>query len=192
MKSQMNINNDETEFLLEKILKFSQNDMISRFQNNLGEAFRGFGLVGDGAAGAITKAISASIAKMISKKIATKAAIKGGSKLAGAGVGALAGGESGLLCGPGAWLCSPVGAVVGGVVGWFTTDKIVVEVDQYMNEEEFKEELSKMKTKQKEQTKQTMYKIYQTSLDKLSSENSNKIEEIKKRTVLEILNQKSQ
>lgn len=179
LKNKMVISEEEVDFLLNDILKFTQEDMIQRFQNGLALSFKSFGLAGGAAAGVITKIISKKVATALSKKIATKAAIKTGSKLSGAAVGAAVGGEGGLLCGPGAWLCSPVGAVVGGIVGWFATDKIVVEVDQYYNEDDFKKELKIMIDKEKESTKQTIYKIYLNSINNLSKENINKIKNTK-------------
>jgi gas vesicle protein len=171
VENEMDISEEETDFLLKDILKFTQEDMQQRFQNGLTLTFRGFGLAGGAAAGVMTKAISAKVATALTKKIATKVAIKTGAKVTGA--------SSGLLCGPAAWLCSPAGAVVGGIVGWFATDKIVVELDQYYNEDEFKQELRDMIDQEKENTKQTMYKIYLESLDKLATENTNKLKNTK-------------
>jgi hypothetical protein len=188
IKDQLNISDDETDFLLNDILKLSQENMKARFHNSLYNSFRAFGLGGGAVAAAVvTKAVSKKIASVLVKKIAVKAATKAGAKVGGAAAGAVAGGESGLLCGPGAWLCSPVGAVVGGVIGWFATDKIVVEVDKYFNKDEFKQELRKLIDQQKEATKQTLYKIYLGSFDKMNKENIEKFEEIKNKPVKDII-----
>jgi hypothetical protein len=179
IKSKLNINENEANFLLKDILKLNQDDMISRFHNSLYNRFRAFGLGGGVAASVVTKAVS--------KKIAVKAATKVGAKVGGAAAGAAAGAGEGLLCGPGAWLCSPAGAVVGGIVGWFATDKIVVEVDKYFNKDEFKQELRKLIDQQKEATKQTLYKIYLGSFDEMNKVNKEKFEEIKNKSVKDII-----
>ena len=187
IQNTLEINEDETEFFMNKIIKFTENDMIHRFDNSLSLTFKGFGLAGGATAGVMTKIISKKMATAMAKKIATKAAIKGGTKIAGAAVGATTGAESGLFCGPGAWLCSPVGAIVGGTIGWFSTDKAAVEIDKYYNENEFKVDLKKMIDKQKQQTKQTLYKIYSISLNKLKKENQLSIEKIKSKKIIDMM-----
>ena len=191
MQNKLNISSDDIDFLFAKILRFTQNDMQNRFKNGVSIGFRGVG-IGVGVAGAamIEKIISKKMASVIAKKILTKAAIKGGSKLAGSAAGATAGAESGLLCGPGAWLCSPAGAVAGGIVGWFATDKIVVEVDQYFNEENFKKEIRAMINQQKQSTKNTLYKIYTESIDKIKNTNMQSLESIKSKNINEIIQDK--
>jgi hypothetical protein len=71
-------------------------------------------------------------------KLLFKASIKRGvSTVAGAGTGALAG----LVCGPAAPICSPLGAVVGGVTVWFFVDTVVIEFDELLNRDEEKQKL---------------------------------------------------
>jgi outer membrane lipoprotein SlyB len=187
IKSKLNINENEANFLLNDILKLSQENMKARFHNSLYNSFRAFGIGGGAAAAVVTKVVSKKIASVLAKKIAVKAATKAGAKVGGAAAGAAAGAGEGLLCGPGAWLCSPAGAVVGGIVGWFATDKIVVEVDKYFNKDEFKQELRKLIDQQKEATKQTLYKIYLGSFDEMNKVNKEKFEEIKNKSVKDII-----
>lgn len=186
IKNKMNLNSDEIDFLFKKILKFSQEDMKNRFSHINGNIFKGMGL-GVGAGLAMSKIISKKLATIISKKIMTKIAIKGGIKLSGVAGGALIGTETGLLCGPGALICSSAGAVVGGIIGWFATDKIVVEIDQYYNEDEFKEDIRSLINQQKSVTKDTLYSIYKGSFDKLSKENLNTLEQLKHKKVKDIM-----
>ncbi len=189
VRDKMNLNDDEVNYLFKNILKFTQTDMLERFYNIKNNIFRGFGLGSGAVAGSIVaKMISKNIAKVIAKKIVTKLAIKFGAKLASAGAGAAAGAESGLLCGPGAWLCSPVGAVVGGVIGWFASDKIIIEIDKYYNADDFKKDLKNLIDKSKQQTKQTLYKIYTKSLEELSNQNKQKFKNIKTVKIKDLIN----
>ena len=175
IQNTLKIDEDEKEIFMNQVIKFTENDMINRFSNTLSLTFKGFGLAGGAIAGAMTKIISKKIATAITKKIITKAAIKAGTKMAEMGAGTATGAEAGLICGPGASLCSPIGAMIGAVAAWFATDKVTVEVDKYLHEDEFKANLKKMIDRQKEQTKQTLYKIYSISLNNLAKENLKKI-----------------
>jgi hypothetical protein len=83
------------------------------------------------------KVATVAMAKKLSVKIAGKAAAKG----VGKGAAAIGG------AGTGAALCAPTGPVavlcgaVGGVVAWFATDALVVNIDEYFNRDEFEQEL---------------------------------------------------
>ena len=90
-------------------------------------------LVGSGALATVTSAIAAKLAAKIGVKAAAKVAAKGGGVLAGAGGGA-------LICswsGPGAIACG----AIGGLVAWFVTDAVVVNIDEYFNRDDFEAEL---------------------------------------------------
>ncbi len=188
IKNDINLNSDEIDFLFTNMLKLTQEDMKTRFKSYSNNLFKGMGLgVGVGAGALMAKIISKKISKVVATKIATKVAIKGGAKLAGAGAGVLAGSSTGLLCGPVAWLCSPAAAVVGGIVGWFATDKIVVEIDQYYNEEEFKSEIKNLIDQQKESTKRSINKIYTVSFNRLLDKSKDKLESIKSREIIDII-----
>ena len=188
VKDKMDLNDDEVNYLFTNILQLTKVELTNRFNNIKNYMFKGFGLGSGAFAGAIiAKMVSKNIAKVIAKKIATKLAIKAGTKVAAAGAGAAAGAESGFLCGPGAWLCSPIGAVVGGIVGWFASDKIIVEVDKYYNANDFKKDLKNLINQAKNQTKQTLYKVYTNSLIQLSNQNIKSIEKIKSEPIKNLI-----
>jgi len=189
LKDKMNLNDEEISFLLSKILKLSQEDMLTRMQLYTNNLFKGMGLGGGVVAGSVimTKIMTKNISKVIAKKIATKVAIKTGTKVAGAEASAIAGAEAGLFCGMGAWLCSPVGAIIGGTIGWFATDKIVVEVDEYYNKDDFKTDIKKLIDLQKQSMKTTLYTIYTDSLTKVHTNTINSFDNMKNKSIKEIL-----
>ena len=189
IQNDMNLEDEEITFLLEEILKISQDDMKYRMKNYVNNSFKGLGLgVGTGTGIIITKIISKKIATIISKKIATKVVIKGGTKIASVTAGAVVGATEGLLCGPAAWLCSPTGAIIGGTIGWFASDKIVIEIDKYYNKDTFQQEIRNLIDKQKQTTKSTLIKIYTNSMNKITTENRNSLNNIKNKTIKDILN----
>jgi hypothetical protein len=190
VKDKLELNNDEINFLLVKILKLSQDDMKLRMTSYTNNIFKGMGLGGGAIAGTVmTKIMTKNIAKVIAKKIATKVAIKAGTKAAGVGASALAGAEAGVFCGPGAWLCSPVGAVVGGIVGWFATDVIVVTVDEYYNKDNFKEDIRYLINQQKNNTKATLCQIYIGSFNKIENDTITSFEQLKNTSIKDIISQ---
>jgi uncharacterized protein YsxB (DUF464 family) len=189
LKTQFNLNDKQTDIVINKIFALSKNDVLQRFNNELYDSLREIGL-GGGAATAIVikKLMTKNISKAITKKILAKITLKASSKVAAAAAGAATGIESGLSCGPGAILCSPIGGAIGAVVGWFATDKIVVEIDKYFNEDKFKQQIKHLIDKQKEQTKQTLYKIYFNTFEKINKQNKEKIKEIEKLKKEKIIN----
>ncbi|MES3007096.1 MAG: hypothetical protein V4751_04920 [Pseudomonadota bacterium] len=88
----------------------------------------------------------ASLAKLASQKIAAqlsaKLLVKSGIKATAKGAGVMAGVGTGALIGS---AVGPVGSVVGGVVGavatWLAVDKVIIEIDEYYNREEFESDL---------------------------------------------------
>jgi hypothetical protein len=179
-ETKSNISNEELEFLFHEMLNITKEDMLNRFSNNTNNLVRMGSIAGAGVIGAV-------IAKTLSKKIAAKLSIKFGAKAIGASAGAAAGASGGLFCGPAAILCSPIGGIVGGVVGWFAADKIIVELDQVMNEKEFKQELKKLIDTQKSKTKKDLFEVYVKSLEKLSKQNQKKFEQIKEKSIIQII-----
>jgi len=180
IKNKLDISNNEVNFLLNDVLKISFEDTKSRFQNYTSYLIRGSGILAGGLGGAM-------LVKIISKKLAKKIILKTGSKLAlkaagGAG-GAVTGAEAGLICGPAAEICSPVGAVLGGIVAWFGTDKIFIEVDKYFNAQDFRKEIKYMIDEQKRRTIINLENIYLKSFE---ITNKNNINKIKQKTNLEI------
>ena len=190
MQNDMNLEDEEITFLLEEILEISQEDMKYRMKDYTNNAFKGMGLgIGTGTGIMITKVISKQIATTISKKIATKAAIKGGTKIASVAAGAALGATEGLLCGPAAWLCSPAGAIVGGTIGWFASDKIVIEIDEYYHKEDFQQEIQNLIDTQKQATKNTLIKIYTNSMNQITSENQNSLSDMKNKMIKDIISE---
>ena len=87
------------------------------------------GVVGSGA----LKVVSSKIVSWVAAKFAAKGALKTGSALAGAGTAT-------ALCawsGPIAVVCG----VAGGALAWIATDGAIVNLDEYLNRDEFEAEL---------------------------------------------------
>jgi uncharacterized protein YsxB (DUF464 family) len=193
IKKQLNINDKQTNFIISHILTLSENDMLKRFDNNLYNTLKGIGLGSGGAATVIIikKLIAKNISKAIAKKIAAKTTLKAGSKIAGVAAGAATGAESGLLCGPGAVLCSGIGGVIGGIIGYFAADKVIIEIDKFLNEDKFKSQIKKFIDSQKEKTKLILYNVYFQSFKKLNLKNKEivkkRIEELKHKKIKEII-----
>jgi len=131
------------------------------------------------------KIIGAVTAKIIAKtatKLAAKSAIKTTAKSAVSGTAATVG----LSCGPFAWICSPVLAGV----AWFGTDAIVVSTDEYMNRDEFKQEIITMIDNQKQELIDKMESSYskQFLTDSIAIQDSFKNTTVKKevkKTIIE-------
>ncbi len=152
--------------------------------------------IGAGVFGAVSVgAISAVLAKKAASKILAKFTIKAGAKAAGSGGSALVGAEIGSFLGP---IGSAVGGAVGAVVGWLITDKIVVEVDRYFNEDEFKEDIRSDIDSQKYQTIEAVFSFYKKTLSdfieaqkeavKTSQiDRARKIEEIKSKSIKDLI-----
>ena len=176
VQSDLNINDEEADLLIQQMFQIGISDMKDRFHNKIGNSMRATGVGGGAVAGVI---VSKQVGKMFMKKVGTKLAVKGGSKVAGSLAGAAAGGETGLLCGAAAVICSPVGAVIGGVVGWFATDAVVVTADKYYSAEDFKDKLKSIIQTQEAETKEQFYKIYTQMIDETTIDDKAKLEEFK-------------
>ncbi|MEM9670609.1 MAG: hypothetical protein AAF950_16960 [Pseudomonadota bacterium] len=132
--------------ILEEVLPLVLNDVHARFGATLAE--RSAGTIAS--AGAVIKLAEKTALKTTVKTI-SKAAVKGvAGTWGGAGTGALMGGAA---CGP---VCAFAGGVVGGIVGWFGTDKIIVELDQILNQDEFKRKLIDVLEKQQEELERSL------------------------------------
>ena len=178
IKRDLNITDEQTNILMEQMFQMGIADMKARLSNKFGNGFRSVGVGGGAIAGAM---VTKQVAKVFSKKVATKVVVKGTSKAAGSLAGAAAGAESGVLCGPAAILCSPVGAVVGGILGWFATDAAVVSVDKYFNADDFKKELIHLVKQQQIQTQHQLYGIYQSTIEEINESDKKRLEEFKQR-----------
>lgn len=176
MKNDLNTTDEQTLFLVNKLLKIGTQDMKSRFEKEVSIGIHAGGLGSGTIIGALA---SKQIAKMFTKKMLAKATIKSSSKLAGATAGATLGGVEGLVCGPGAPLCSTAGAIIGGIVGWFATDKIVIEADQYFNSSDFEKGLRRVIEEQQKQTEKQLYSIYTKSINTINAQDKKKLEVFK-------------
>lgn len=163
-KNRLNLSTDEMK-IFNKVSTLSIEDSMARFDDISSNIIRA-GALGTGA-----KFSTVVIAKVMGKKIATtvlaKAAAKGGAKIVGIGGGAAAGAAVGSVV-PG------VGTVVGGVVGavaaWLAVDKVIIEMDEVFNREEFEKDLKTLIAKQKENMKIEIKSAYAKSLSFFSKD----------------------
>ncbi len=168
LKESANLNDEEIE-ILTKALQISQEDIFSRFSNISYTILRGGGMLA-GALGASlgAKLFAKKIGKVLAAKLAAKIAVKTGAKAAGSGGMAATGASVGALFG------GPIGATIGGVAGaiagWFATDKIVVEIDQFLHEDEFREKIINLIDEQKNQTKEKIMESYDEILNEFRKE----------------------
>ena len=186
IKRDLNTSDAQTEFLVQELFQAGTEEMKERFRSSIGNSLRLAGVGGTAMGGAL---LSKKMAKLFAKKALGKAMVKGGTKVGGTVAGAAVGAESGLLCGPGAILCSPVGAVIGGIVGWFATDAVAVTVDQYFNEEEFRSMLKRIVERQEKRMRDRLFQVYAGSIDEISTRNKERLESFKHRRNGEILTQ---
>ena len=121
-------------------------DMLSRFEAS-DLAVKSIMATGGGAVGVMmTKTISAAIAKKLFAVTAAKTAGKTTAKFAGTASGAGTGGVIGSFI-PGAGTAA--GGIIGGIAGWFLIDKVVIEVDEHFNRDDFEKEVASLIDEQK-------------------------------------------
>jgi hypothetical protein len=139
---------------------------------------------GTGAAvGAAT--VATLIGKKVAAKLAAKAVAKGAAKAAGFGTGAASGATAGLICGPAAWICAPVAAVVAGTTLWLVTDKIVIEVDQYLNRDEFATAIRTEIDQERIRIAEHLTHLYRQRLEEILEQNKASLEGITTRQIIE-------
>lgn len=118
----------------------------------------------------IGAAIAAPIAGKLLIKLGAKLAAKTAAKTAGStGAAATGAGFGAMLGGP---IGAAVGGVVGGVVGWIGTDAAVISVDEWLNKDEFEQELrrnvniekTKLKNKWRNQLKNIRKRMHQQAM----------------------------
>lgn len=114
----------------------------------------------------IAQVISAKIALKASGKFLLKSSTKAGAKYATTGAAALAG----TTCGPFVWICSPLLAIT----AWFTTDAVVVNIDEYYNRDEFNKEILEVINEQKAILSDAAKLEYKSSFEELSKETQTK------------------
>ena len=129
----------------------------------------------------VTKITSIVLAK-ISAKVVIKTGAKVGTKVAaassGAAGGAAAGGVGGAMCGPAAIICSPIGAIVGAGVAWFTTDAIVNTVDEKIYRDELKNEIVNALNSEKIDMRNKYVKVFQDEINQISTLTKNKFKDL--------------
>ncbi len=119
----------------------------------------------------IMTTIGSKIVAKLSSKMIAKGVIKGGSKLGAVGIGA----ATGAVCGPAAIICSPILAAA----AWFGTDAMLATGDEYLNRDEFKQEIVQSIDQQKRRVKEEYKKIYTHAFEEESSEITEKYREAK-------------
>ncbi|MBE0515380.1 hypothetical protein [Sulfurimonas sp.] len=124
--------------------------------------------------GVVGTAIGAKILTVVSAKITAKTAVKSGAKaatkLASSAGGAIVGANAGLLCGPGSIICSPFGAIVGGVMFWFGTDVAINAVDETLHREELKKEILNSINETKTELKNNYVSSFEHETEKFSEQ----------------------
>jgi hypothetical protein len=138
--------------------------------------------IGGGAvAAALAKTVSTKAATKLGAKVAGKTAIKA----AGAGGSAAGAAAAGLLCGPAAWICAPVGGVAAAVAAWFATDKIVIEVDEYLHRESFELEIRAAIDAERDRLKGQLTALYRDRFQQVFEDNRVRFNEMTTREVIE-------
>ena len=175
LKNQLDLSENEINYLLNNILKYSINDTINRYKEYNYNSFRVISSTAGATLGAtlmakvLAKKISQKILIKAGAKVATKTALSAGGATTGAGTGFLVGGPIGAA----------IGGLIGGTIAWFASDEIVIHLDKYLNSKEFKQEIIKMIDTQKENTIKLLKIIYIQNLEKLHNSLNNNIKKLK-------------
>jgi hypothetical protein len=156
--------------------------MLKRF-NKVSLSLKGYGFVN----GFVTALLAKKFGKVLAKKIVAKVSAKTATKLGMAGGGFVTGAEMGIFCGPFSWICSPVAGLIGGIVGWVTVDKIIIELDQFFNEDEFRNELTNMIAAEEERTKEILIDVYVENLQEIKNRSVANLEEVKNKRIIDIV-----
>ncbi|MCD6259396.1 MAG: hypothetical protein J7J31_07320 [Helicobacteraceae bacterium] len=167
---------EEERGALEKILALQIQSTLNRFENNFHTSLRASGVVGAGVIGAL-----------VAKKMGAKLAIKAGAKMGGA-LSAGAGGFA--LCapsGPGAIACG----VATGVAGWFATDKIILEGDEYLHREAFERELHILIEEEKNHTLSAIKNSFFSTLSQTKEEYTQKLQQSVRQRLQELSDQEN-
>jgi hypothetical protein len=186
IKNLLKLNDNENKFLFTEILDITKQDTLNRFRDYYPNLFKAAGTGGASITGAFlgAKLLSKTMGKKLGIKLAAKASVKLGTKAATAGGAAATGAEIGTLFGP---LGAATGGVIGAIIGWIATDKIVIEIDKALNEEDFKAQIKNMIDMQKERTKETLYKFYFSNISQITKKNQDSIDNLKKKPIKEIM-----
>lgn len=175
IREELDLDSEEF-FLLSRLVEISTDDMKKRFTNYIIDGIRAGGVVNGAGAGFVGALIAKKVGTKVAAKISAKIATKLGIKIAGGAGAATTGAAIGSFLGPAG---TAIGGVVGGVAGWLITDKIIIEIDQFINEEDFKNELKQLVTQQKQKMKDTFKDLYGNYLDITADNMKNDMRNIK-------------
>lgn len=180
--------------LINKTLALTLEDTKQRFSYTLttlrvagvGVAGAGSALLVAGGGKLLAKTVSKKAATKVLAKLAAKTAIKatgiGGGAAAGAAIGGAAGSVVPLV---GNAAGAVVGGVIGGVAAWVATDKIIIEVDEYLNRPEFEAELKALIDEQKNTIKTDLKALYAKTFAQIAEQHKTALKE--KITVKELI-----
>ena len=132
------------------------------------------GIVGSGSLKVVATTIAKKVAFKVSAATAAKGAAKGGGVLVGAGSGA-------LLCswsGPGAAACG----VVGGVVAWFVTDAVIVNIDEVLNRDDFEAELRQILLDNRAHHRAALESALAEKANRIENETTRTLKQLKEKT----------
>lgn len=176
IEKELNLNSKEFSLLSKSFMEISIDDMQKRFSNYIVDGIRTGGIVTGAGAGVAGALIAKKVGAKVAAKIAIKIAAKLGIKVAGGAGTAATGTYIGSFFGP---IGTAIGGIVGGVAGWVITDKIIVEIDQYINEEDFKDDLRQLISQQKQEMKDTFINLYGNFLNSTTDNMKNDIRDMK-------------
>jgi hypothetical protein len=156
--------------LLRGVVTLSVADAEARFSN----AYNAIRTAGAGVgATAVGSILAKTMASKLASKLALKVSAKTVAKAAGIGTGAGAGAVAGAVLGP---VGTAVGAVLGATAAWLATDKVIVEVDEYLHRDEFIGEIEATLEAEKRRIKGELRQIYQAYLAEILSTNRERLE----------------
>ena len=169
IQNKIGLSNDDMN-ILTKTLRLTIQDVKNRFSSLEYSTIRGVGVtLGLTAAGTVlAKAMGKKLAVKVAAKTAVKTSAKAGGVLGGAGAAA-------GVCVPGGPVAAAACGFAGGVAAWFAVDKLIVEIDEHFNRDEFEQELRSMVDEQKQVIKNRLKNSYSAVLTTLADEQKNKI-----------------
>lgn len=148
----------------------------------------GFNIIRGAGSAVGASAVAAILTKTVGQKVAGKLVVKMGSKAAakatGVGGGAATGAAMGSVLGP---IGTVVGGVVGGAVFWLATDKLIVEIDEQLNREQFIAEITGLVDVEKNRIRNQLLDLYFNHLNTIAEENKKSLKSIKMSTTLDLI-----
>ncbi len=172
--------------LINKTLAITLEDTKQRFSHTLmtvrvagvGVAGAGSALLVAGSGKLLAKTVSKKAATKVLTKLAAKTAVKATGISGGAAAGAAIGGAAGSVV---PLIGNAAGAVVGGIIGgvaaWVVTDKIIIEVDEYLNRPEFEAELKALIDEEKSVMKTRLKELYTNTFKQIAEQHKTALKE---------------